>query len=95
MALEDVWYPPDVRASVEHVVIETRLFDSNRDFGMRFPTQQYAVSDGGRGAFCHGWPGQDLGPFDTIRHVIGVHPVEVKIPFVLTGIPVPNLESRY
>jgi hypothetical protein len=93
MALEDVWYRPEVRALVEHVVIETQLFDSRRNSGIRFPTGQWARSDGGRGATCQGRTGQDLGPFDTIRHVIGVHPVEVKIPFVLENVPVPVLQS--
>ena len=91
MALEDACYPRDIRALVEHVVIETQLFDSRRNRAVRHPTEQANRSDGGRGAFCQGWPGQDLGPFDAIRYIIGIHPVEVKIPFVLENIPVPNI----
>jgi hypothetical protein len=30
---------------------------------------------------------------DTIRHIIVVHPVEVKIPFVLENVPVSALQS--
>ena len=81
------------RALVEHVVIETQLFDSRSSMAVRHPTEQANQSDAGRGAFCQGWPGQDLGPFDTIRYIIGVHPVEVKIPFVLKNIPVPSIQQ--
>jgi len=93
MALDDVWYPLAERALVEHVVIETQLSDSKRNTGIQFQTEQTTRSDGGRGALCHGWPWQDLGPFDTIRHVIGVHPVEVKIPFVLKNVPIPHTKG--
>jgi len=28
--------------------------------------------------------------YDAIQHIIAVHPVEVKIPFVLKNIPIPK-----
>jgi len=92
MALEDSWYSASARALVEHIVVETQLYDSKHKRAVRFPTQQRALSDAGRGASCNGWPRQDGNAYDTIRHIIGVHPVEVKIPFILRDIPVPSVQ---
>ncbi|UCD53288.1 MAG: hypothetical protein JSW27_11700 [Phycisphaerales bacterium] len=39
--------------------------------------------------FCSGKFEQDYSDFGSIRHVIAVGPVEVKVPFVLTDIPIP------
>lgn len=48
---------------------------------------------GERGAGCGGSMEQNNNSYDRIRHVIAVRPVEVRIPFVLTNIPVPNVAS--
>ncbi len=95
MALGTVSYSPSIYGAVSHVIVETQLFDSQHNKCTRFPTQQRAVSEFalGVGAHCLGWPSQDDNSYDTIRHVVGVHPVEVKIPFVLTGIPVPSIRA--
>lgn len=90
MALEDVWYSPQVRASVQHVVVETQLVDSRHKRVSRSLTQHWLRSDAGKGASCQGSLTQDDNDYDTIRHIIGVHPVEAKIPFLLKNIPIPR-----
>ncbi|MDI6450232.1 hypothetical protein [Anaerobaca lacustris] len=87
MGLADSWYSPSVRASVEYVVIKTQLFDSEAQVAST-SLGQSVISDAGRGANCVGTLSQCEYVFDRIRHVLAVHPVEVKIPFVLTNIPV-------
>lgn len=73
------------------MVIGTRLYDSQNET-LEFP-EQHVWSDpfGRHGAVCFGKTEQDRNDYDTIRHLIAVHPVEVKIPFVLTDIPIPGL----
>lgn len=93
MGLKDSWYSPSVRASVEYVMIETRLFDSQKDVVLT-PPGQSVISDAGRGANCIGSLQQCEYTFDHIRHIMAVHPVEVKIPFVLTSIPITSLPPR-
>lgn len=75
----------------DYVVIGTRLYDSQND-SLAIP-DQHVMSDpfGKRGAVCWGIEEQDRYDYDTIRHLIAVHPVEVKVPFVLTDIPIPGL----
>jgi hypothetical protein len=78
----------------EYAVVRTELFDSNRRTSVNFSTQwvQSSVCGLGEGARCWGQVEQEsFDAYDTIRHIIAVYPVEVKIPFVLTNIPVPGL----
>jgi hypothetical protein len=93
MALRDAWFPADLRALVNYVVIETQLYDSKKGRAIGFPDHWELAGVPGIGVVCHGETGQDDSSYDTIRHVIGVRPVEVKIPFVLTNIPVPTLPA--
>jgi hypothetical protein len=90
-------YPSDVFGLQQYVVIRTRLYDSVRKRNIGFSSQS-VLGDltGSRGACCLGEFGQsgDEGcDYNMIRHIVAVHPVEVKIPFVLTNIPVPTLQS--
>jgi len=75
----------------DYVVIRTELIEVKESV-----TFIHEVRDQWNGfgylndCFCSGEFEQDYSDFDSIRHVIAVHPVEVRIPFVLTDIPVPT-----
>jgi len=94
MALRD-WgrsYYRDVYPLGDYAILRTELHDSVGGTSAIVPTQdsKSGVSDI-RGTGCRGQMEQDTHEaYDTIRHVIAVHPVEVKIPFVLRDIPVPS-----
>jgi len=88
-ALRD-FRPSSVGVPVDYIVMETQLFDSQHARGIGFPTQ-WVQSDAGLGASCYGWVRQHGDDYDTIRHILAIHPVEAKIPFVLTNIPIPTL----
>lgn len=87
---------------VDYAVIRTSLFDSQRNFEYTFRTQSVSApsvrADGGGGsgknatdASCSGTATQgEDDNWDMIRHVVVRHPVEVKIPFVLSNIPIPS-----
>ncbi len=89
----------------DYAVIRTSLFDSQGNFEFVFETQSVSAGgvtvDGRCGpaqnptyAYCSGTASQARGDnWDMIRHVVVCQPVEVKIPFVLTNIPVPNMPA--
>jgi hypothetical protein len=92
LALEDRWIMAVSWSLGDYVVIGTELYDSQTN-KLALP-EEHVWSDpfGKRGAACFGKLEQhDQNDYDTIRHLIAVHPVEVKIPFVLTDIPIPGL----
>ena len=72
----------------DYVLIETGLVEAKMVFAI--PSSQYAgpVSDG---CICSGRWEQDSNNYDAIRHVFAVHPVEVRVPFALTDVPIPAL----
>ncbi len=90
---------------VDYAVIRTSLFDSQGNFEAIFRTQSVSaggVRVGGRCgpaqnpkyAYCSGTAGQAYDDhWDMIRHVVVCQPVEVKIPFVLSNIPVPSVPA--
>ncbi len=90
LGLEDRWIMAVSWSLGDYVVIGTNLYDSQSD-RLAIP-DEHVMSDpfGKRGAVCWGREEQDRNDYDTIRHFIAVHPVEVKIPFVLTDIPIPG-----
>lgn len=78
----------------DYAILRTELYDSVEQTSVVVPTQEIrsGVSDV-RGTWCSGQMEQERGDaYDTIRHVIAVHPVEVKVPFVLSDIPVLGTE---
>ncbi len=92
MALRDwgCWYYRDAYPLGDYAILRTELYDSVGGTSVIVPTQdsKSGVSDI-RGTCCRGQMEQDThDAYDTIRHVIAVRPVEVKIPFVLTDIPI-------
>jgi hypothetical protein len=97
LALSDgIRYPGSLFAFRDYVVIRTELLDSNRGVFTRPNQGVRSGLAGTRGAYCSGeisQSGDVSESFDTIRHLVAVHPVEVKIPFVLASIPVPRTRS--
>jgi hypothetical protein len=88
-----VWYARSLFPLGEYVVVRTELCDSRNKTSVHTFTQ-WIVGDslGYDGARCNGQMKQGPGDtYDSIRHVIAVRPVEVKIPFVLKNVPVPTL----
>lgn len=97
MALRDngMYYHRDVYPLGDYAILRTELYDSVGQTSVNVPTQEIksGVSDI-RGTWCWGQMEQGRNDaYDTIRHVIAVHPVEVKIPFVLTDVPVPGFRA--
>jgi len=90
---------------VDYAVIRTSLFDSEGNLEAILRTQSVSaggVTVDGRGgsgknptyAYCSGTASQARGDnWDMIRHVVICQPLEVKIPFVLRNIPVPNVPA--
>jgi len=94
LGLEDPWSPAWFLGLGDYVVVRTYLYDHVKDRSMSLNSQNVTSDPWGQsGAVCSGWAEQDLNAYDVIRHVIAFHPVEVKIPFVLTNIPVPVVRS--
>jgi hypothetical protein len=94
LGLRDPRYPSSSYAFGDYAVLRTQLYDSRTKASSLCPNQRvYGTAyDGLYGAQCCGEMLQGHGDtFDTIRHIIIVHPVEVKIPFVLRDIPVPSV----
>ncbi|NLZ04331.1 MAG: hypothetical protein GXY19_04080 [Phycisphaerae bacterium] len=90
--------PPYLSSRVafgDYAVIRTELFSSARRVSAILQMEGVLGDiSGSRGAKCCGKEEQIYGDnYDMIRHVIAVRPVEVKIPFVLTNIPVPRLQA--
>jgi len=86
LTLDMAWNPG--RTASNYVLIETGLTEADGVFAI--PFQQFAapVSDG---CGCSGRLEQDNNNYDAIRHVFAVHPVEVRVPFALTDVPIPAL----
>ena len=82
------WY--DGASPGDHVVVKTQLLEGQ---WTRNISQQRVSADTAGNCICEGQVEQSYDDYDTIRHVIAVHPVEVKIPFVLENIPMPSLSS--
>ncbi|MEN6429175.1 MAG: hypothetical protein ABFE13_27825 [Phycisphaerales bacterium] len=91
---DGIRYPGSVYVFQDYAVIRTKLCDSTSGDVMRVNSQivenWFATT---RGAYCWGQLEQDRSAYDTICHIIVVHPVEVKIPFVLRDVPVPGVQS--
>jgi hypothetical protein len=94
----DTWAecPRELFPLSEYIIVESALFDSKVNSQADLWPMQWARSDpsGDQGALC--WaqlPQGERQNFDTIRHVIAVHPVELKIPFVLKDIPIPSIQG--
>jgi len=88
-------YPRGLYSLGDYAIVRTELLDSKNGKADHFFTQ-WILGDpsGGSGASCNGQMEQSsVGTYDSIRHVIAVHPIEVKIPFVLKNIPMPKLLS--
>ncbi len=78
----------------DYAILRTELYDSVEQTSVIVPTQEIksGVSDI-RGTWCRGRMEKDkYDAYDTIRHVIVVNPVEAKIPFVLSDIPILGTE---
>lgn len=91
MALYDLggWYQRDLYPLSKYAVVRTELFDSKNTRSYRLFTQ-WIESDpsGDVGAACYGQKEQDYSDaYDSVRHIIAINPVEVKIPFVLSTRP--------
>jgi hypothetical protein len=78
----------------DYAVVRTELYDTKHKYKYVAILSTEGVGgdpSGKRGALCWGeGPQEGSDAYDTIGHIIAVHPVEVKIPFVLTNIPVPK-----
>lgn len=103
MAVRDAWpwYRRDLYPFADYGIVRVELFDSEKRLARYGPIQwQSLLSDPSGsstypdGACCWGMAEQDNHAYDMIRHVIVVRPIEVRIPFVLTNIPVPNRLCR-
>jgi hypothetical protein len=94
LGLQDPWPSDSSWTLGDYVVVKTSLYDRVSNLSASVSTPNVTSDPWGRGgAICTGWARQDLHSYDTIRHAIAVHPVEVKIPFVLTNIPVPKFQQ--
>ena len=76
----------------DYVVLETRFIDSENVFLLQ-PVQFVHGSPIGGETYCYAEAALPSGSEHRIRHIIAVHPVEVKLPFELTDIPVPSLQA--
>jgi hypothetical protein len=78
----------------DYAIVRTELEDMKGKYKCSavLPTEWVGGDmSGKRGAICWGEGAQELSDaYDTIGHIIAVHPVEVKIPFVLRNIPIPK-----
>lgn len=94
---EGIRYPGHVYAYGDYAIVRTELYDSTEGV-FTIPIDQGVVSSvwDTRGSYCWGQTKQidDDVLFDTVRHVILVHPVEVKIPFVLKNVSVPIIAGE-
>jgi len=95
LGIRDPRCPSSLFAYGDYAVVRTGLFSSERNVSVSLQTQWVlGHTSGSTGARCTGKMEQTYGDsYDTIRHVIAVRPVEVKIPFVVTNIPVPRLQA--
>ena len=99
MALQDPsWWPRDLYPLGDYVVLGTKLFTyaDGKSWIRSFSTQwTRSGAAGSQGACCWGYVEQMINDnmYDTIRHVIAVHPVEIKIPFALKDIPIPSVQQ--
>jgi len=78
----------------DYAILRTELYDSAGQTSTSVSTQQTGsgVSDS-RGTYCWGQMEQGrYDAYDTIRHIVVVHPTEVKVPFIFRNIPVPGIQ---
>jgi hypothetical protein len=96
MALRDrtAYYYRDSCPLGDYAILRTELYDSVGQTSVIVPTQDTKSGFSSiSGAWCRGQVEQGrFDAYDTIRHVIVVDPVEVKIPFVLSDIPILGTE---
>lgn len=92
MATGDVYrLPRDLYPFGDYALIRTELFDSQRQV-VTPVFREYVLTTGPDGvAHCNGEKEQDENDYDMIRHVLVMGPADVKVPFVLTDIPIPSL----
>jgi hypothetical protein len=93
LAIHDYSFPTTRVPFGDYAVIRTELSSSARKVSAILEMEG-VLSDtfGNKGAMCCGKMEQFYGDnYDAIRHVIAVQPLEVKIPFVLTDIPIPKV----
>lgn len=95
LGLRDPRYPSSTYAFGDYAVLRTQLYDSQKDrSGLLEQSVTGTVFDGLYGALCSGQLRQgDGNNYDRIRHLILIHPVEVKIPFVVRNISLKMVES--
>ena len=88
-----MWYPRSLYPLGYYAIVRTELFDSKKKTADQLFTQAVmGDASGNIGARCSGQKAQgSTDTYDSVRHVIAVHPVEVKIPFVLKNIPIPKV----
>lgn len=87
---ERIQSPGKAYAFGDYAMVRTELFDSQKRVS-QIPVNEDVLSVlwNARGVLCSGETAQLQNiSFDTIWHIVAVHPVEVKIPFVLRDIPV-------
>jgi len=91
---ERIRSPGKAHAFGDYAVVRTELFDSQKRV-CQIPVNEGVLSVlwNARGVLCSGETAQPWNiSYDTIWHIVAVHPVEVKIPFLLRAIPVPGLQ---
>ncbi len=93
LGLFDPWCLRSGNPLGNYAIVRVELFDSKKKAAYQFHTQDVMGDRSGtRGASCYGEKTQGSGDtYDSIRHVIAVHSIEVKIPFVLKNILLPKL----
>jgi hypothetical protein len=92
----DTWSecPRELFPLSKYIIVESELFDSKNNYECRPAQWTHSDPSGDQGAMC--WAEMPQGEgcyYDTIRHVIAVHPVELKIPFLLKNIPIPSIQA--
>lgn len=77
----------------DYVVIRTELIATRAAVTIIAEVPSQSTSFGYHNdCSCAGTMRQDQSDYHHIRHVIGVAPVELKVPFVLTDIPIPSFQ---
>jgi hypothetical protein len=83
------WYPRHLVPFGDYAMIRTELLDSQRDAAITF-SWEYILTDHAGVARCYGMMPQNEYDYDMIRHVIVMGPADLKVPFVLTDVPIPG-----
>jgi hypothetical protein len=94
VSVHDPLYRRNLLPVGDYAVVRTELIEPDRRYIHVIRVQSVRSDPHGRqGARCDGQiEASSWETYDTIRHVIAIHPIEVKIPFVLRNIPVPSVQ---